>query len=95
MVKHLFLVIRSIEVIDQMALVVALPFMLRTLSVIRRSDLEKDFSGECMWLEILLPKAKGILFGTFYRPPTQSDFLAPFQEILDFWILHALYQQGI
>lgn len=49
-----------------------------TLSVIRRSDLEKDFSGECMWLEIRLPKAKGILFGTFYRPPTQSDFLGPF-----------------
>ena len=54
-----------------------------TLSVIRRSDLEKDFSDECMWLQILLPKAKGILFGTFYRPPTQSDFLGPFQEVLD------------
>ena len=54
-----------------------------TLSVIRRSDLEIDFSGECMWLEILLPKAKGILFGTFYRPPSQSDFLDSFQEVLD------------
>ena len=41
--------------------------------------MEKDFSGECLWLELLLPKAKGILFGTFYRPPSQSDFLDPFQ----------------
>ena len=54
-----------------------------TLSVIRRADLERDFLGECMWLEILLPKAKGILLGTFYRPFSQSDFLNPFQEVLD------------
>ena len=53
------------------------------LSVIRRSDLEIDFSGECMWLEILLPKAKGFLFGTFYLPRSQSDFLDSFQEVLD------------
>ena len=44
-------------------------YVKESLSVIRRSDLEKDFSGECLWLELLLPKAKGILFGTFYRPP--------------------------
>ena len=36
-----------------------------TLSVIKRADLEKDFVGECMWLKLLLPKAKGILFATF------------------------------
>ena len=36
-----------------------------------------------MWLELLLLKAKGILFGTFYRPPSQSDFLNPFQEVLE------------
>ena len=58
-------------------------YLKESLSVIRRSDLEKDFSGECLWLELLLPKAKGILFGTFYRPPSQSDFLDPFQEQLD------------
>ena len=58
-------------------------YVKESLSVIRRSDLEKDFSGECLWLELLLPKAKGILFGTFYRPPSQSDFLDPFQEQLD------------
>ena len=40
-------------------------------------------SGECLWFELLLPKAKGILFGTFYRPPSQSDFLNPFQEVLE------------
>ena len=39
------------------------------LSIIRRVDLEQQFPGECILLEILLPKANGILFGTFYRPP--------------------------
>ena len=58
-------------------------YVKETLSVIRRADLEKDFVGECMWLELLLPKAKGILFGTFYGPPSQSDFLNPFQEVLE------------
>ena len=58
-------------------------YVKETLSVIRRADLEKDFVGECIWLELLLPKAKGVLFGTFYRPPSQSDFLNPFQEILE------------
>ena len=44
-------------------------YVKKTLSVIGRADLEKDFVGERMWLELLLPKAKGILFGTFfYRP---------------------------
>ena len=32
------------------------------IAVIRRADLEKGFVGECMWLELLLPKAKGIIF---------------------------------
>ena len=45
--------------------------------------MEKDFVGECMWLELLLPKVTGILFGTLYRPPSQSDFLNPFQEVLE------------
>lgn len=43
-----------------------------SLSIIRRVDLEQQFPGECILLEILLPKAKGILFGTFYRPPSQT-----------------------
>ena len=34
-------------------------------------------------LEILLPKAKGILFGTFYRPPSQTDFMNPFRDVLE------------
>ena len=58
-------------------------YVKETLSVIRRADLENDFVGEYMWLELLLPKAKGVLFGTFYRPPSQSDFLNPFQEVLE------------
>ena len=45
--------------------------------------MEKDFVGECMWLELILPKAKGILFGTFYRLPSQCDFLNPFQKVLE------------
>ena len=44
--------------------------------------MEKDFVGECMWLQLLLPKAEGILFGTFYKPPSQCDFLNPLQEVL-------------
>ena len=48
-------------------------YVKETLSVIRRADLAKDFVGECMWLELFLPKAKGVLFGTFYGPPSQSD----------------------
>ena len=36
---------------------------------------------ECLWLEIFLPSSKGILFGTFYRPPTGSrDFTDYFLE---------------
>ena len=34
-------------------------YVKETLFVIRRADLEKNFVGECMWLELLLPKAKG------------------------------------
>ena len=46
--------------------------------------MEKDFVGECMWLELLSPKAKGILLDTFNGPPSQSDFLNQFQEVLEF-----------
>ena len=52
------------------------------LSIIRRVDLEQQFPGECILLEILLPKANGILFGTFYRPPSQTDFMNPFRDVL-------------
>jgi len=34
-------------------------------------------------LEILLPKAKGILFGSFYRPPSQTGFMNPFRDVLE------------
>ena len=34
-------------------------------------------------LEILLPKAKGILFGIFCRPPSHTDFMNPFRDVLE------------
>ena len=58
-------------------------YIKESLSVIRRADLEKHFPGECSLLEILLPKAKGILFGTFYRPPSETDFMNPFSDVLE------------
>ena len=54
-----------------------------SLSVTQRFDLESYFPGECILLEIMLPKTKSILFGTFYRPPSQADFMDPFVEVLD------------
>lgn len=41
-------------------------FVSESINAVRRSDLEID---ESVWIEILLPKSKGLLFGTFYRPP--------------------------
>ena len=58
-------------------------YVKESLSIIRRVDLEQQFPGECILLEILLPKAKGILFGTFYRPPSQTDFMNPFRDVLE------------
>ena len=34
-------------------------------------------------LEIVLPKTKGILFETFYRLPSQTDFMIPFRDVLE------------
>ena len=42
-----------------------------------------EFPGVCTWLEIFLPNTKGILSVTFFRRPSQSDFLDSFQEVLD------------
>ena len=39
----------------------------------RRDDLEID-GVEGLWLELLLPKSRGILIGTFYRSPNSSRF---------------------
>ena len=44
-------------------------FVSESINAVRRSDLEID---ESVWIEIFLPKSKGILFGTFYRPPSES-----------------------
>ncbi|XP_020605300.1 uncharacterized protein LOC110044121, partial [Orbicella faveolata] len=45
-------------------------FVSESINAVRRSDLEID---ESVWIEIFLPKSKSILFGTFYRPPSESD----------------------
>ena len=57
-------------------------YVKESLSISWRVDLEQQFPGECILLEILLPKANGILFGTFYRPPSQTDFMNPFRDVL-------------
>ena len=57
-----------------------------SINAVRRSDLEID---ESVWIEIFLSKSKGILFGTFYRPPLESvsqsdlDFMDRFYYSLD------------
>lgn len=38
---------------------------------------------ESIWIEILLPKTKGIIVGTCYRPPKQSDFLNFLEQSLN------------
>ena len=49
----------------------------------RRTDLEMS-DIECIWLEILLPKAKSFLIGIIYRPPDSSKHLSKnFEQKLD------------
>ena len=61
-------------------------FVSELINAVRRSDLEID---ESVWIEIFLPKSKSILFGTFYRPPSESasqpdlDYLDRFYNSLD------------
>ena len=64
-----------------------LVFVRSDLSVARRCDLE-DTAVEGLWLEILLPKSRGFLLGTFYRPPNSShfydqDFMLKLDNMLD------------
>ena len=62
-------------------------FVSESINAVRRSDLEID---ESVWIEILLPKSKGLLFGTFYRPPSESvsqpdlDYMDRFYNSLDY-----------
>lgn len=42
----------------------------------RRLDLEQD-DIECIWLEILFSKTKGLLIGIIYRPPDSPKHLCP------------------
>ena len=64
-----------------------LVFVRSDLSVARRCDLE-DTAMEGLWLEILLPKSRGFLLGTFYRPANSShfydqDFMLKLDNMLD------------
>ena len=57
------------------------------LSVVRRDDLEMD-GVEGLWVELFLPKSRGILLGTFYSPPNSScyfdkEFVSKFEVMLD------------
>ena len=57
------------------------------LSLVRRDDLEID-GVEGLWLELFLPKSRGILIGTLYRPPNSSrfndkEFISKFEIMLD------------
>ena len=62
-------------------------FVSESINAVRRSDLEID---ESVWIEIFLPKSKGLLFGTFYWPPSESvsqpdiDYMDRFYNSLDY-----------
>ena len=45
----------------------------KELSFVRRDDLEME-EVEGLWLELFLPKSRGVLIGTFYRPPNTSKY---------------------
>lgn len=58
-----------------------------SLLALRREDLEKP-DLETIWVELIQPHCKGILLGTFYRPPDGSDFLdvefmSSFENVLE------------
>ena len=53
----------------------------------RRYDLEHE-DIECIWIEVLFPKSKGIMIGNIYRPPdtskySDSDFNDKLDEVLN------------
>ena len=48
-----------------------------------REDLENN-NVECIWIEIVLNRAKNFLIGIYYRPPDGSKYLHPeFNTILN------------
>ena len=62
-------------------------FVSESINAVRRLDLEID---ESVWIEIFLLKSKGLLFGTCYRPPSESvsqpdlDYMDRFYNRLDY-----------
>ena len=64
-----------------------LVYLADSLSALRREDLEKP-ELQAIWIELIQPHSKGILLGTFYRPPDGSDFLdaefmSSFENVLE------------
>ena len=64
-----------------------LVYLADSSSALRWEDLEKP-DLEAFWVELIQPHSKGILLGTFYRPPDGSDFLdvefmSSFENILE------------
>ena len=46
----------------------------KELSFVRRDDLEME-GVEGLWLELFLPKSRGVLIGTLNRPRTHQNFM--------------------
>ena len=59
-------------------------YVKESLSIIRRVDLEqhKEIFLENAFIEVPLPKAKGILFEPSIDPP-QKDFMNPSRDVLE------------
>ena len=53
-----------------------------TLAFNLRRDLETE-GMESIWAEILLPKSRGILVSSIYRPPSDGNFLAGLEASLE------------
>ena len=53
-------------------------FIRDTIAYNPRPDLAVD-GLEATWIELLLPRSKGILIGSVYRPPNDSGFLSKFE----------------
>ena len=52
---------------------------------------------EGLWVELFLPKSRGILLGMFYRPPNSScyfdkEFVSKFEVMLDIATAEAEFQ---
>ena len=56
-------------------------FIRNNISFNVRPDLDVD-GLEAIWVELLLPRSKGILVSAMYRPPGDSEFLSKVESSL-------------